>query len=183
MTEPGLLFLRGTYFLFINFLIMVKKNLSSSASLSAKIQKINTLDNFGEFDDIFREDDKSAYECITEAINDFLQYVGVTPTNYPQYLENRNDFHNDQNDQGAYFCDLAHEWADNQVDIYYCDIWSNAGRFQHFSEEYCFQFGSECASQAIKDGGVSRLLQQIQYTAYSNFAYRVLSLLNDDREG
>lgn len=73
---------------------MVKNVSSSSASnlLSAKIQTIRIMDDFRKFDAIFREDGRSDFESIADAINDFLQYVGVTPSNYPQFLENHTDF-------------------------------------------------------------------------------------------
>lgn len=45
------------------------------------------------------------------------------------------DYRNDKNDSGRYYCDIAGERADSQIDIYYCDLWEKAPKFQYRIEE------------------------------------------------
>lgn len=76
--------------------------------------------------------DSEFYDVLTtsellEYAKDFLQSYDIT------IVEGCN-YRNDQNQEGHY-CDLASEWADSQVDIYYSDMWENAPKFQVWIEE------------------------------------------------
>ena len=149
--------------------------------LKDKIKQINTWENFGDFWEIFLIGKRvlDAKDAIESAINDFLDWIDVTEDNYPKYLKESSDFWNDENENGICFADSAHEWADDQVDIYWKDLYENAWDFCGFEDEYVWQFGKDQAGHAIEEGGIPRLLQQIQYTAYSQFSSTVLQLLSE----
>lgn len=50
------------------------------------------------------------------------------------------DYRNDKNQSGHYYCDLANEWADSQVDIYNSDLWEKAPTFQWWIEDALNEF-------------------------------------------
>lgn len=50
------------------------------------------------------------------------------------------DYRNDQNQSGHYFCDMASERADSQVDIYNADLWEKASKFQCWIEDAINEF-------------------------------------------
>lgn len=50
------------------------------------------------------------------------------------------DYRNDQNENGWYYCDVASERADSQVDIYNHDLWEKAKDFQYFIEDVLNEF-------------------------------------------
>jgi len=62
-----------------------------------------------------------------EQIKDFLCDIGFQSEDLKGYTEN--DFWNDKDKDGRYWCDIAMEWADGMVDIYYADLWRNAKEF------------------------------------------------------
>lgn len=65
---------------------------------------------------------------LLEYAQDFLQSYDIT-------IVDGCDYRNDQNDNGHYYCDLASEWADSQVDIYNSDLWEKAPKFQWWIED------------------------------------------------
>lgn len=77
--------------------------------------------------------DSDFYDVLTtsellEYAKDFLQSYDIT-------IVEGCDYRNDQNENGHYYCDLASEWADSQVDIYNSDLWEKAPKFQRWIEE------------------------------------------------
>ena len=50
------------------------------------------------------------------------------------------DYRNDKNDSGRYYCDIASERADSQIDIYDCDLWEKAPKFQCRIEDAINEF-------------------------------------------
>ena len=148
--------------------------------MNSTINQINTYDNFKEWDEIFRKEGLSYKDTVQAAILDLLDYLGINSESYPQYLEKENDFWNDQNEAGHYFCDLISEWADRQVDIYYYDIWQNAGKFSGFEDDLISNYGGDCIAKIVQDGGIPKLLQAIQYEAYYQFACTVCDLIRKE---
>lgn len=148
-------------------------------SLKEKIDEINTWENFHLWNDIFNQEGVSLKESVQNAINDVLENLDINESNYPTYLQENNDFWNDQNQNGHYFCDLISEWADSQVDIYYYNIRKNSCNFADFEDDFALNYGGDCISRMIQDGGVPKLLQGIQYEAYHQFASTVVDLIKE----
>lgn len=143
-------------------------------SFQDEIDDMSTFSNFENFHAVFEN-----AEQLRENIMDLLESLCVDEDTLPQYLEDDCDFWNNENCNGSCFCDLIEQWADDQVDIYDSDIWKNAIRFIDFEDTYYFERGSEAAAAAVKKGGITKLLQRIQYTAYYHFACKVLALLGE----
>lgn len=69
-----------------------------------------------------------SHSQLLEYAQDFLQSYDIT-------IVNGSDYRNNQTDNGYYYCDLASEWADSQVDIYNSDLWEKAPKFQWWIED------------------------------------------------
>lgn len=117
-----------------------------------------------EFDSDFY-DVHSKSELLEYARN-FLQSYGIT------ILEGCN-YRNDQDENGYYYCDMASERGDSQVDIYYCDLWEKAQKFQYFIEESINDFLFD------KSRKLTDIFQFGQYLYYSRLAWDVLNNLAD----
>lgn len=92
-----------------------------------------TIENFlGElhFDDDFYIDLEDSPICFA---TDFLESYSID-------VETDCDYRNDQNEDGHYYCDLASERADSQVEIYYNDLWKSAPKFQDYINDGLEQF-------------------------------------------
>lgn len=74
------------------------------------------------------------------------------------------DYRNDKNQNGRYYCDIASERADSQVDIYNCDLWKKAPDFQLWIEEAISYFWSD------KPQNLINVFQMGQYLYYSQFS-------------
>jgi hypothetical protein len=87
-----------------------------------------SIENFLEqlaFDSDFY--DVYSHSQLLEYAQDFLQSYNINIV--------ESDYRNDQNQDGNYYCDLASEWADSQVDIYNSDLWEKAPKFQWWIED------------------------------------------------
>ena len=87
-----------------------------------------SIENFLEqlaFDSDFY--DVYSHSQLLEYAQDFIQSYEINIV--------EGDYRNDQNKEGHYYCDLASEWADSQVDIYNSDLWEKAPKFQWWIEE------------------------------------------------
>lgn len=71
--------------------------------------------------------DVYSHSQLLEYAQDFLQSYNINIV--------ESDYRNDQADNGHYYCDLASEWADSQVDIYNSDLWEKAPKFQWWIED------------------------------------------------
>ena len=71
--------------------------------------------------------DVYSHSQLLEYAQDFIQSYEINIV--------EGDYRNDQNKEGHYYCDLASEWADSQVDIYNSDLWEKAPKFQWWIEE------------------------------------------------
>jgi len=71
--------------------------------------------------------DVYSYSQLLEYAQDFIQSYNINIV--------ESDYRNDQTDNGHYYCDLASEWADSQVDIYNSDLWEKAPKFQWWIED------------------------------------------------
>ena len=71
--------------------------------------------------------DVYSHSQLLEYAQDFIQSYEINIV--------EGDYRNDQNEEGHYYCDLASEWADSQVDIYNSDLWEKAPKFQWWIEE------------------------------------------------
>ena len=76
---------------------------------------------YSDFYDVY------SHSQLLEYAQDFIQSYEINIV--------EGDYRNDQNKEGHYYCDLASEWADSQVDIYNSDLWEKAPKFQWWIEE------------------------------------------------
>ena len=83
------------------------------------------------------------------------------------------DYRNDKNSNGHYYCDIASERADSQVDIYYSDLWGKAPKFQYWIEDAINEFWFD------KSRGMIGLFQMGQYLYYSQLSWYILNKLVD----
>ena len=83
------------------------------------------------------------------------------------------DYRNDKTQNGRYYCDIASERADSQVDIYNCDLWKKAPDFQYWIEDAINDFWFD------KSRGMIGLFQMGQYLYYSQFSWFILDKLAD----
>ena len=81
------------------------------------------------------------------------------------------DYRNDKNDSGRYYCDIASERADSQIDIYNSDLWEKAPKFQCRIEEAINSFWFD------KSNWLTHLFQMGQYLYYSQLSWYVLDKL------
>ncbi|WP_288460457.1 hypothetical protein [uncultured Chryseobacterium sp.] len=65
--------------------------------------------------------DVYSHSQLLEYAQDFIQSYDIT-------IVDGCDYRNDQKNE-HYYCDLASEWADSQVDIYNSDLWEKAPKF------------------------------------------------------
>ena len=115
--------------------------------------------NFGiEFYDVYGDDE------LYELAEDFIK-------SYEIQLQNDCDYWNSQNDDGHYYCDLASEQADAQVDIYNYELRKKAGVFSEFIEEALCEFGYD------KTRGIIGTFQLGQDLYYSRVSGHILSEL------
>lgn len=72
------------------------------------------------------------------------------------YLGDLGEYFRDYNN--GYICDIITEIADNNVPIYYCDIWEQAKDNQEYIEEALQEFGTPTNSNGNAD--LMRIFQQ-----------------------
>lgn len=104
-------------------------------------------------------------------VEDFFDYVGID--NYEdleQLKTEESDLWNDKNKNLNYFCDMASEWADREVDIYNNDLYRKSATFASYVDDAIEEFGFN------KERGFIGLLQSGQYLFYSQVANNVLTL-------
>lgn len=75
------------------------------------------------------------------------------------YLGDLGEYFEDYND--GYICDIISEIADNNVPIYYSEIWKMAEENQDYIEEALSEFGTPTDSRGIPD--LTRIFQQGLY--------------------
>jgi|GEM_PF-3464965 len=117
-----------------------------------------------EFYDVYSEDE------LYELSEDFLKSYDIS-------LQSECDYRNDQNEDGHYYCDLASERADGQVDIYNYELRKKAGKFSEFIEEALSEFGYN------KKRGIIGTFQMGQYLYYSRLSGYLLNELGSYMDG
>lgn len=116
------------------------------------------------------------HDDMPEYIKELLDYIGIESLEDWNQIENDCDFGSDKNKDCKYFSDLATEWADNLVDIYYSDLWATAKDFQPWTEEV---FKEWLIDLQAKDFYLEKIFSAGQYKYYSDLAYSILSVLTD----
>ncbi len=126
-------------------------------------------------DKIYENIDTDCFGVISDeriTIENFLQYCGIEKIkDIQEYIKEKNDFWDDKTKDGRYWCDIASEWADNEVDIYNQDLFETAWQFSEWIEEALEEFGFD------KKRGLIGVLQAGQYLFYSRLASEILSIL------
>lgn len=89
------------------------------------------------FEQLTFEDD--LYDVYYE--DELLQNAKYFLDEYDVQIHKGCDYRNDQNEDGFYYCDMAMERADSQVDIYHSQLWKKAKDFQYFIEEAISDYG------------------------------------------
>jgi hypothetical protein len=112
-----------------------------------------------DFYDVYYSD-----ETLQELAKDFLDTYAIP-------FDENCDYRNGQNDEGNYYCDMASERADSQVDIYNARLRKTAPDFQYFIQEALEEFGYD------QKRGIIGTFQMGQYLYYSRFAGYVLNQL------
>lgn len=77
--------------------------------------------------------DTDFYDVSTSS--QLLEYATDFLSSYDIEITEGCDYRNDKNSNGHYYCDIASERADSQVDIYNCDLWKKAPDFQYWIED------------------------------------------------
>ena len=103
-------------------------------------------------------------ETKKEIILEVLNYCGIEDGE-----EVEPNFTDWQNKDWKYITDLANEWANDQADIYYVDLYANVKTFSDEIEEYYLRFD--------KFKSFTDLLQAWQCRAYEQLAQEVLGSL------
>ena len=127
--------------------------------------KNNTLSHFLE-QLIFEDDFYDVYndDHLHDLAFDFLDSYNIT-------LKKNCDYRNEQTENGDYYCDIASERADSQVDIYNANLRKSASDFEYFIQDALEEFGFQ------KERGIIGVFQMGQYLYYSRFAYFILNQL------
>ena len=84
------------------------------------------------------EFDSDFYGVLTNS--ELLEFTKDFLSSYNIKINEGCDYRNAQNQSGHYYCDLASEWADSQVDIYNSDLWEKAPKFQWWNEDALNEF-------------------------------------------
>ena len=112
-------------------------------------------------------------------IQEVLEYVGFGVDEdyktFRKYKEEDNDFWNDTNIDRHYWCDLALEWANWQVDIYNFDLWKNAKTFSEWIEQSIQEYWN--IEELVRKEGLNGVFRQGQYYFYSGLASKIVSAL------
>lgn len=82
--------------------------------------------------------DTDFYDVLTTS--ELLEFAKEFLSNYNIEITEGCDYRNDQNKDGNYYCDLASEYADRQVDVYYGSLWEKAPKFQWWTEDALNEF-------------------------------------------
>lgn len=147
---------------------MKRENLLDYVVRELEVDVKNTLFNEGYLE---KNTEISINRNAEDWVDNFLVYVGIeNDEDLKQLKTEESDLWNDKNKNLNYFCDMASEWADKEVDIYYNDLYKKAGIFSYYVEEAIGEFGFD------KERGFVGLLQSGQYLFYSQFANNVLTL-------
>lgn len=115
--------------------------------------------------------DTDFYDVLTTS--ELLEFTKDFLSNYDIIITEGCDYRNDQNKNGNYYCDLASEYADRQVDVYYGSLWEKAPKFQWWVEDALNEFWFD------KSRGMIGLLQMGQYLFYSRLTGHILNNLSD----
>ena len=117
-----------------------------------------------------------SHDDMPEHIKELLDYIGISNREDWEQIENDCDFMSDENKDGKYYSDLATEWADNLVDIYYSDLWATAKDFQPWTEE---AFKEWLIDLQAKGFYLEKIFSAGQYHYYSSLASEILFVLTD----
>jgi hypothetical protein len=120
-----------------------------------------------------KEQEMTREQMILCEIEDLLDYVSINQDNLKQYKKEKNDFWNDKNADGNYFCDITSEWADSRVSIYNYNLWREAPIFSDYIEDALNEYGFD------KERGLIGLFMQGQFHFYNGLAGEVLQLINN----
>lgn len=131
-----------------------------------KLYKVSNADDF---------ETKERQQIVLDEIENCLNYLGVDSEDFKQYKKEANDFWNDKNKKGNYWCDIRDEYADNQTSIYNYQRWENASILQDWIKEAIDDFGSDM----IKSGGLEALFGYGECIFYEAFASEILEALQD----
>ena len=112
-------------------------------------------------------------DMVENQVSDFLDYLDINAENLKQYKEENNDFWNDKLKDDRYFCDVANEWADSQIEIYNYTLWQESPILSEYIEEALQEFGFD------KDRGLIGVFQMGQYQFYTQIANEVLEGLRE----
>jgi len=82
--------------------------------------------------------DTDFYDVLTTS--ELLEFTKEFLSNYNIEITEDCDYRNDQNKDGNYYCDLASEYADRQVDVYYGSLWEKAPKFQWWIDDALNEF-------------------------------------------
>lgn len=108
------------------------------------------------------EFDVDFYDVLTSS--ELLENAKDFLSSYDIEITEGCDYRNDKNDSGRYYCDVASERADSQVDIYNSDLWEKASKFQCWIEEAISSFWSD------KPQNLINVFQMGQYLYYSQLS-------------
>ena len=122
----------------------------------------------------------SNMEIVGDYIVDFLNNYFIKESEMIGYNKENNDFWNNLNNNGSYWCDIATEWADSMADLYSSDLWDKAQIFSEYITEALDEFGVDGCG--IKKGGIEKLLMAGQYTFYNAFTNNILTGLKEYSE-
>lgn len=82
--------------------------------------------------------DTDFYDVLTTS--ELFEFAKDFLSSYDIIITEGCDYRNDKNKDGNYYCDLASEYADRQVDVYYGSLWEKAPKFQWWTEDALNEF-------------------------------------------
>ena len=156
---------------------MIENITSSSASLSLSevIDRINTEENFTEFDFLFSDFNEPDVQRRYD-IERLLKTLDITEDNYDPNLPVAYS-------AAFFFTNPIKQWAKDSVEPNNYLACVNSESFDKFGLQFLNDFGSQHLINKFKNGGIYQLTKSVQETAFCYFANKVLRLISDIEGG
>jgi hypothetical protein len=138
--------------------------------------QIVTAELIDEIKDFCKDKLDSDFWNYKDKVDDFFDSYELLSENEPLDEAAKRDYWNDQTPRGNYYCDVASEWADSQVNIYYSDLWAQAKEFREWTER---AFEEGYIDPTSKDFTLEEAFQAGEYLFYLDLANSVFNSINE----
>lgn len=120
---------------------------------------------------------ESRKKIFEDFFNSLLIDLEIEMEDLEQYKKEDNDFWNDTDKDGHYWCDMQHDIADRMVNIYNQDLYDNAWTFSHWTQQ-AFDEGL-INGETVAKKGVHFALMSGEYQFYTELIIAVLRLIKE----